>query len=1037
MTRPAGENPAVPSGVTPVTGQGWVDYFPDMSKPASPVLVEGHANLNNVDVHDFYNAISMFPNGSGAIEAYGPHAVLNLSGHTKVENNVLNDLSHSLDACFDTAAGVSYYIPHTGRNDETSSNTSVIGPDVVISNNQVQPASFGLSEGVANRNDTQEPTSVGGLFISGGSKVNVDHSTISNNIGDDGGGVWIGGITFGRFGTSTKAAMVNIHGAKITGNTATITGGGALIDGSANVAIDQDTQITGNKVGYYGSEPTHTDYVRVGGTRSGGGLAVTETTTRDRNLKVTVDGANISNNVSADCGGGVYVNTDGLDLKRATINNNSAVSMGGGIYVSSVPFNLHLGNAAIYGNKATDSNTTSYYYFNYNGDLHDSVGTHNRSFRIDMTNVHPLGHNQFRVTVISDSTGNQTTGTVTASGNNLATSSIISFPDPDNRGAITSASSNSAISNCFIGGSGGGVWLCPTGNAHIEINNGWAIFDNNAQHMGNDFYHEENDAHVVAEVRNRALGGSDANWVHDRDDHDGTAFVGPKADPNTGLRSNLTQDGKDLAKALATVTISGNTACWGGGIGSNGGLYTSLRDDPQSDRSENFKIVKSWSTTPADDIPDSVKVDVDLTVGSNTYHVTTVTLKKVNNWTYTLTDMPTEIDGQPSHYDFKEETVDINNDGQNDFDMTARPLTKESTSPSSNVDVYDLNLTNKMHARTATINIIKHWSDTTDTSRPTSINVKIYKTTSGHPDTLVKTVILNSSTHDTAGDWTATVTGLDVNGHYKIVEEQVNGYQEQQTALTPTGSDKMIDNYTITLTNKKSTPFVPPVTEYGNVLIHYVGVVQAPDGSTLSTANIKPNQLLFSVNQVVGTPYYIAEGGVDWPLTITVGGSTYTFERVAAGSDPVTGTIIDGLRNVRLLYVTTQQPTQPTQTSQTTQPTSVTQPTQVTTPTEPTQPSTPITPTEPTQPTTPLNPTQPTEPQTSKVPVKPGQPTAAQHGKMVQPVIPAPSRQFKTQPKTTQKLPQTGNNERQTAGLLSLGLMTLAAAFGFGRRKRE
>lgn len=585
ITRPQRENPQTDeTALNKPDEKGWITWLNEKS-PEAAIVINGQAKFNNVDVHDLFTA------GGGKMFAYEPGGTvlvtgkdssLDLEGHTQIRDNVMFGTMYSFLQEYNYAAGITYYVDPT----ENYKVTGNIGPDVVFKNNSVQFGNIRDVYGKPNKSDPGVPMAAGALAISRGGEVNITGTTFENNIGGYYGAIMIGGrynIMTASYAQDVKA-HVNIHGAKIINNTGAISGGGITIDSGADVVIDGDTLIANNKVGFIGDKKLDNSFTSIGGTRSGGGLSIGEDPLDAQEYgvgktdltHVVIDGATIDGNLSTDVGGGIYINTDGVELKKAIISNNTAYSQGGGIYVSSVPYNLRMSNAAIYKNTAK-------------------------------TMLH------------------------------------------------------APIKSSFVMGSGGGIWACPTGSTVINVTNGWAVFDNTAENLGDDFYHEELDPKIKAElnVQKRSLGGGDANWTHDRDIMDGQQLGGSEELVDAGLKSHLLDTAKTLAKKLATVHIFGNSATYGGGIGTNGGVYSNF--NPNDERTRQIEIKKVWADQNKA-TPGAVVIDVFATIDDEKFKITNFRLTKENNWSYTLTDLPIGI-----KYSFVEQAIDLDHDGQADW----------------------------------------------------------------------------------------------------------------------------------------------------------------------------------------------------------------------------------------------------------------------------------------------------------------------------------------------------------------------------------
>lgn len=607
----------------------------------------------------------------------------------------------------------------------------------------------------------------GGVLLNGGTFV-VNGGKISNNSGGAGG---IFAFNNSIFGGQTN---LQLHGATVANNQGYY-GGGMFIYGAATghiaVTIDHDSQIVGNAAG--DRNATYSTYME-GQTMPfmGGGISVSDGLGYGQEnyhiVHLLINGATIADNSAIDAGGGLYIDTNGVEIKRATIANNQCkYGRGGGLYVSVAPYKIKLSRAVIYDNQA--------------------IAT--RDPRTGLPYVFSTG---------SDS--------------------------------------------AEIAGSGGGIWLCPTGESDIRITNGMAVFDNQAQTGGDDLWNEHKNPGVPAKISDRVLGGGDANWTHDRDLEDYLGhkkFIGPEIGNNVGLKSHLTKDAIALALALANVKIYGNIGAWGGGVGSNGGVVTSFQGEPDQ-RSRDITITKQWDDNNDPNRPASVTIKVmakDPTDPSKQYEVTHFELTAADHWTYELKNLPTDID-----YTFTEVAIDQNHDGQPDYSESQGTLTPvHPAGAATDVDYYTLILTNK-RLKTAEIKIVKHWANADDPDRPSSIKFDIYDAETGEK---VSTLILSARDADASGDWVGTVKGLNDSKTYRVEEEKIDqnhdgesDYQVTAGKLTKiVSADANIDlweiDFTNTLNNNPGPNPGPSVTRTIRIIKHW------DDGNAQRPAVIK------------------------------------------------------------------------------------------------------------------------------------------------------------------------------------------------------
>lgn len=206
---------------------------------------------------------------------------------------------------------------------------------------------------------------------------------------------------------------------------------------------------------------------------------------------------------------------------------------------------------------------------------------------------------------------------------------------------------------------GGGVWLCPTGDASNLVTNGGAIFGNTAGEggAGDDLVAvpQDDKDHFVT-LADRILGGGEAKWYEDGGvksttpdgysnilgEPDGTARFDPENPGDRIENIRLSSDGlalkavvsgaaAELAESKAQLRITGNTALRGGGLGSNGAVIIGTPEDEWT-----LRVTKDW----ADGITDEQKKPVTVRLKIGDYALDTVTLDASNNWTKEFTQLP-------------------------------------------------------------------------------------------------------------------------------------------------------------------------------------------------------------------------------------------------------------------------------------------------------------------------------------------------------------------------------------------------------------
>ena len=198
---------------------------------------------------------------------------------------------------------------------------------------------------------------------------------------------------------------------------------------------------------------------------------------------------------------------------------------------------------------------------------------------------------------------------------------------------------------------GGGMWFCPTGDAKVYVQNGGLIARNSADEAGDDLvFTGFKDAKYKLTLVNRAPGGGKVSWYRDGglfnpegtyaetnteiprfspDGGNGEPLSFTDATPNVALKSVMSEDVYNLGRGQTSLTISGNTAERGGGIGANGGVIIG--------KSENIDIPikKVWENSR---IPHPNKVKVNLKNGDTV--IDSITLSESNDWKGSFKGLP-------------------------------------------------------------------------------------------------------------------------------------------------------------------------------------------------------------------------------------------------------------------------------------------------------------------------------------------------------------------------------------------------------------
>ncbi|RGS20672.1 Cna B-type domain-containing protein [Collinsella sp. AF23-6] len=236
---------------------------------------------------------------------------------------------------------------------------------------------------------------------------------------------------------------------------------------------------------------------------------------------------------------------------------------------------------------------------------------------------------------------------------------------------------------------GGGMWFCPTGDAKVYVKNGGLIARNSADEAGDDLvFTGFKDAKYKLTLANRAPGGGKVSWYRDGglfnpegtyaetnteiprfspDGGNGEPLSFTDATPNVALKSVMSEDVYNLGRGQTSLTISGNTAERGGGIGANGGVIIG--------KSENIDIpIKKVWENPR--IPHPNKVKVNLKNGDTV--IDSITLSESNDWKGVFSNLPAG-----AHYTVSEDPVEgysseVTGDAERGFTVTNTSTAKVS-----------------------------------------------------------------------------------------------------------------------------------------------------------------------------------------------------------------------------------------------------------------------------------------------------------------------------------------------------------------------
>lgn len=242
---------------------------------------------------------------------------------------------------------------------------------------------------------------------------------------------------------------------------------------------------------------------------------------------------------------------------------------------------------------------------------------------------------------------------------------------------------------------GGGMWFCPTGDAKVYVQNGGLIARNSADEAGDDLvFTGFKDAKYKLTLANRAPGGGKVSWYRDGglfnpegtyaetnteiprfspDGGNGEPLSFTDATPNVALKSVMSEDVYNLGKRQTSLTISGNKAKRGGGIGANGGVIIG--------KSENIdiRIKKVWENPR---IPHPDKVKVNLKNGDTV--IDSITLSESDGWEGAFSNLPQrDASGSVIDYTVAEVPVEgysskVTGDAKDGFTVTNASTAKVS-----------------------------------------------------------------------------------------------------------------------------------------------------------------------------------------------------------------------------------------------------------------------------------------------------------------------------------------------------------------------
>lgn len=369
---------------------------------------------------------------------------------------------------------------------------------------------------------------------------------------------------------------------------------------------------------------------------------------------------------------------------------------------------------------------------------------------------------------------------------------------------------------------GGGIWNCPSGQTHLNITKGAAIFGNRTADVeknkeykgaGDDFasvtehYAGKIGAGQPVSISPRMLGGGQRLWYQDGSIYGKHLDWDPPQEPrykeggenklmpydqeineNKAYKSVPSEDSKKLAEKLARVIIENNTATGagivGGGIANNGMLTFGSPDRWK------LQVKKAWQGDDPEQRP--TKINLDILVGG--LQVDQVELSEENNWTAAVESFPdpdTLIDAKTG----KKLPITFREHDENGKQLDGYQLAVTDESKDEANKTYTISVVNKM---TTEVEVVKKWANP-DGTCPDASQIEVQLLTNGKVTD--KKLTLNA-----ANAWKGKFEDLPkyVDGKlakYTVSEAAIQGYSSEVTGDASKG---------FTVTNTCTVP--PPTT---------------------------------------------------------------------------------------------------------------------------------------------------------------------------------------------------------------------------------
>lgn len=359
-----------------------------------------------------------------------------------------------------------------------------------------------------------------------------------------------------------------MNGGIISSNIGIYSAGGVLVYGNGEAIMNAG--IISKNRGYAGGGILAMDSYVEGGSSEPQTRAKVDIKEWEKRFpaRFIMNGGDIIENFALTCGGGVNASSNNVRLYAGNISNNISNDQGGGIYVTASPYVLHIENAFIDGNEATRNfRDTAVYYDNNAYTLHSRTG--------------------------------------------------------------------------------GGVWLCPTGDAVFYAEDGVTFGVNTATVAGDDLYIEERaSGNFRVNLASRNHQASRVKWYLDdenqRYEKENAVELTEIKDITTKKALKAISDEKSIlfAKKYSLLRIMNNSSSKGGGIGSNGSVVFGRKPEEENPLKK-IEVIKNWGENVEEEA-----IDVELRIRvdeEDDYLVESFNLNKENNFSYTLKDLPAKV----------------------------------------------------------------------------------------------------------------------------------------------------------------------------------------------------------------------------------------------------------------------------------------------------------------------------------------------------------------------------------------------------------